>query len=110
MERTVKTVLKTADSVLAKARSEAKGQDPGVLAVIDEVAAAVRDARQDMRRPGRRTSIAEITYRFRQRVDAASRGLVDADVAAPRPTSPSSSGPTAATPRTPACRCSTTPR
>lgn len=81
VERTVKTVLKTADSVLAKARSEAKGQDPEVLAVIDEAAAAVRDARQDMRRPGRRTSIAEITYRFRRRVDEASRGLVDADVA-----------------------------
>ena len=55
VERTVETVLKTADSVLAKARSEAKGQDPGVLAAIDEAAAAVRDARQDMRRPGRRT-------------------------------------------------------
>ena len=52
-----------------------------MLAVIDEAAAAVRDARQDMRRPGRRTSIAEITYRFRRRVDEASRGLVDADVA-----------------------------
>ena len=54
VERTVKTVLKTADSVLVKARSEAKGQDPEVLAVIDEAAAAVRDARQDMRRPARR--------------------------------------------------------
>jgi cellulose synthase (UDP-forming) len=81
VERTVKSVLKTADSVLAKARSDAKDQGPGVLAALDQVAAAVRDARQDMRKPGRRTSIAEITYRFRQRVDEASQGLVDADVA-----------------------------
>jgi cellulose synthase (UDP-forming) len=81
VERTVKTVLKTADSVLAKARSEAKGQSPGMLAALDQVAAAVRDARQDMRKPVRRTSIAEITYRFRQRVDEASKGLVDADIA-----------------------------
>ena len=81
VERTVTTVLETADSVLAKARSEAKGQSPGMLAALDQVAAAVRDARQDMRKPVRRTSIAEITYRFRQRVDEASKGLVDADVA-----------------------------
>jgi cellulose synthase (UDP-forming) len=81
VERTVRSVLKTADSVLAKARAEAKGQGPGVLAALDQVAAAVRDARQDIRKPGRRTSISEITYRFRQRVDAASQGLVDADIA-----------------------------
>jgi len=80
VERTVTTVLETADSVLAKARSEAKGQSPGMLAAIDQVAAAVRDARRDVGKPGR-ASIAEITYRFRQRVDEASKGLVDADVA-----------------------------
>ena len=39
------TVLKTADSVLAKARSEAKGQDPAVLAV------ARRGGRRRARRP-----------------------------------------------------------
>jgi cellulose synthase (UDP-forming) len=81
VERAVRTVLRTADSVLAKARDEAKGQGPGVLAALDQVAAAVRDAREDMRKRGRRTSISEITHRFRQRLDAASQGLVDADAA-----------------------------
>ena len=81
VERSVRQVLRTADTVLKKAREEAKGQGPGVLAAIDQVAAAVHDARKDLRKAGRRTSIGEITYRFRQRVDAASKGLVDADVA-----------------------------
>lgn len=81
VERSVKSVLGTADTMLKKAREEAKGQGPGVLAALDQVAAAVRDAKKDVRKAGRRTSIGEITYRFRQRVDAASKGLVDADVA-----------------------------
>lgn len=82
VERTVRRVLRTSGSVLRKAREEAKQHGPGVLAALDQVEAAVDDARQEVRTAGRRTSIAEITYRFRQRVDAASRGLVDTDVVA----------------------------
>lgn len=81
VERTVRQVLRTADAVLKKAREEAEGQGPGVLAALDQVGAAVRDAQKEVRKAGRRTSIGEITYRFRQRVDVASKGLVDADVA-----------------------------
>lgn len=82
VERTVRRVLRTAETVLRKARQEAKEHGPGVLAALDQVEAAVGDARKEMRETGRRTSIAEITYRFRQRVDVASRGLVDADFVA----------------------------
>ncbi len=82
VERSVRSVLRTADQVLARARREARDQGPGVLAALDQVGAAVRDARREVRAAGRRTSLSEITYRFRHRVDEASRGLVEADVAA----------------------------
>jgi cellulose synthase len=78
VEQTFRSVLTTADIVLAKARDEAKGQGPSVLAALGEVAAAVFDARQELRKPGRRAPIDEVTHRFRLRVDAASQGLVDA--------------------------------
>lgn len=82
VERSIRTVLRTADDVLAKARKDARGQGPAVLAALDQVGAAVRDARKEVRDIGRGTSMSEVTYRFRKRVDAASRGVVDADVAA----------------------------
>lgn len=86
VERSIRNVLRTADHVLLKARNEATQQGPAVLAALDQVGAAVRDARSEVRDSGRRTpeslSMSEITYRFRQRVDAASRGLVDSDIAA----------------------------
>lgn len=82
VERSIRAVLRTADDVMAKARKDARGQGPAVLAALDQVGAAVRDARKEVREVGRGTSISEVTYRFRKRVDAASRGVVDADVAA----------------------------
>jgi cellulose synthase (UDP-forming) len=84
VEKSVRSVLRTADTLVEKARREAAGQGAAVQLALDEVAAAVAQARRDVRRGGRRTSIAEITYRFRQRVDAASRGMVGAEVAALR--------------------------
>ncbi|MBA3906805.1 MAG: glycosyltransferase, partial [Pseudonocardiales bacterium] len=41
VERSVKSVLRTADTVLKKAREEAKEQGPAVLAALDQVGAAV---------------------------------------------------------------------
>ncbi len=80
VERGIRQVLRTAGRLLATARREARGQGPHVLAALDAVADAVDLARRELR--AGRSSIAEVTYRFRRRVDRASQGLVDADVAA----------------------------
>jgi cellulose synthase (UDP-forming) len=80
VEKSIKNVLKTADSLLRKARKEAAQQGPTVVGALDKVREAVAQARTEL--SNRRTSFSEVTYRFRNRVDEASRGLVDADFAA----------------------------
>lgn len=77
VERSIKHVLRTADTLLRKARREAAQQGPAVIGALDKVREATAQARSEL--GNRRASFAEITYRFRQRVDEASRGLVDAD-------------------------------
>ena len=80
VERSLRQVLRTSDSLLSTARREAAGQGPEVRVALDKVSEAVRQARRELGSP--RSSFSEVTYRFRQRVDEASRGVVDADVAA----------------------------
>ncbi len=80
VERSLRQVLRTSDSLLSKARREAAGQGPEVRAALDRVSEAVGQARRELGSP--RSSFSEVTYRFRQRVDEASRGVVDADLAA----------------------------
>jgi cellulose synthase (UDP-forming) len=80
VEKSIKNVLKTADTLLRKARKDAAQQGPTVIGALDKVRTAVSQARSEL--SNRRTSFSEVTYRFRQRVDEASRGLVDADFAA----------------------------
>ncbi|GAA4682976.1 glycosyltransferase [Pseudonocardia yuanmonensis] len=80
VERSVTQVLRTADTLLARAGREARDQGPEVHAALERVRTAVGLARTEMR--SRRSSLSEVTYRFRQRVDEASRSLVEADVAA----------------------------
>ncbi|MEU7814425.1 glycosyltransferase [Pseudonocardia sp. NPDC049154] len=80
VERSLRQVLRTSDSLLSTARREAAGQGPEVRVALDKVSEAVGQARRELGSP--RSSFSEVTYRFRQRVDEASRGVVDADVAA----------------------------
>jgi cellulose synthase (UDP-forming) len=77
VERAVAEALQTARGVLARARREAAGQPPAVLAALDQVAAAVEQARAEVRAG---EPVSEVTYRFQRRVDDASRGLVAADL------------------------------
>ncbi|GAA2871774.1 glycosyltransferase [Pseudonocardia halophobica] len=80
VERSIAQILRTADSLLDTAEREARDHGPEVLRAVDAVRTAVGLARTEMR--SRDTSLSEVTYRFRQRVDEASRGLVEADIAA----------------------------
>lgn len=80
VEKSIKNVLRTADALLRKARKEAAQQGPAVVGALAEVRTAVAQARREL--GNRRSSFSEVTYRFRQRVDEASRHLVDADFAA----------------------------
>src|SRR6185312_11397911 len=80
VEKSIKSVLRTADTLLRKARKEASQQGPAVVGALAEVRTAVAQARREL--GNRRSSFSEVTYRFRQRVDEASRHLVDADFAA----------------------------
>jgi cellulose synthase (UDP-forming) len=66
--------------LLSQARKEAADQGPEVRAALDKVTEAVGQARREL--GNTRSSYSEVTYRFRQRVDEASRGVVDADLAA----------------------------
>jgi cellulose synthase (UDP-forming) len=73
----VARALRTADRVLARAR---RGLDPtqtGARAALEQVVEAVARARAELRDG---TALADVTYRFQQRVDAAARAVVAADV------------------------------
>ncbi|WP_439032583.1 glycosyltransferase family 2 protein [Gordonia terrae] len=73
--------LRTARSVLKTTRKQVGRENPLALSALDAVDEAVRDARTELKK---REPLADITYRFQQRVDSAARGLVEADVSAMR--------------------------
>ncbi|WP_238419033.1 glycosyltransferase family 2 protein [Gordonia sp. 'Campus'] len=73
--------LRTARSVLKTTRKQVGRGNPVASAALDAVDEAVRDARTELKK---REPLADITYRFQQRVDSAARGLVEADVSAMR--------------------------
>ncbi|OUS91755.1 glycosyltransferase family 2 protein [Rhodococcus sp. NCIMB 12038] len=77
VERDVQRALRTAAKVVTKARAELPGDQRKIAEVLDEVTEAVHSARKELRgdRP-----VADVTYDFQQRVDAAARTIVDADV------------------------------
>nr|WP_225443492.1 glycosyltransferase family 2 protein [Lolliginicoccus lacisalsi] len=81
VETDIRRALRTAGKVIDKARADLDGTSPQSRAALDTVRAAVRTAQEDLRE-GR--AFAEITYDFQQRVDAAAREVVDADVRAMR--------------------------
>ncbi|WP_152190375.1 glycosyltransferase family 2 protein [Georgenia satyanarayanai] len=74
----VEDALDAAGRIVRRARRDATAHGPAVVAALDAVAAAVTTAR---RRARAGEELGSVTYDFRRAVDAASRALVDADVA-----------------------------
>lgn len=81
VEDGVRRTLYTSRKILKKARAQAESARPHIRAALDSVDQAVRDARRQLRD---QEPLADITYSFQQRVDAAARSIVDADVTAMR--------------------------
>ncbi|OFJ51913.1 glycosyltransferase [Mycolicibacterium grossiae] len=81
IEEGVKRTLYTARKMLDQADEQVGTEAPEVSAALDSVRQAVRDARRRMRD---REPLADITYEFQARVDAAARSIVDADVSSMR--------------------------
>jgi cellulose synthase (UDP-forming) len=82
VRKALERTLRTADDVLKQARRAAgKEEGPAVVAALDQVGAAVRDARAEL---AAGEPYSEITYRFQRRVEAASAGIVNADMEALR--------------------------
>lgn len=79
VEDGVRRTLRTASKVLDRARIET--DEPSVRAALDSVRAAVVRAREDLRAE---IPIADVTFEFQQRVDAAARAVVEADADAMR--------------------------
>ncbi|MBC2644195.1 MULTISPECIES: glycosyltransferase [unclassified Rhodococcus (in: high G+C Gram-positive bacteria)] len=77
VERDVQRALRTAAKVVTKARAELNSDQEKIADVLEEVTEAVHSAREELR--GNR-SLADVTYDFQQRVDAAARRIVDTDV------------------------------
>lgn len=79
VEVSVNRALRTSKAVLAKATKQLTPADEHLRASLDEVAYDVGRAQRELRRG---LAIADVTYRFQQRVDAISRGLVESDMRA----------------------------
>jgi cellulose synthase (UDP-forming) len=79
IERAVHETVGAAERILRSARRSAASQGAQVAAALDELEAAVDGARAGL---WLGEPIAEITYAFQQRVEAASRTAVSADLAA----------------------------
>lgn len=77
IEDGVKRTLYAANKMLKKTRSQVGREQTEVLAALDEVRHAVADTRAHLKE---KRPLAEVTYEFQQRVDAAARRVVEADV------------------------------
>jgi cellulose synthase (UDP-forming) len=79
IEISVNRALRTSRAVLARATKQLTPADEHLRTSLEHVAYDVGRAQRDLRRG---LAIADVTYRFQQRIDAISRGLVESDVAA----------------------------
>ncbi|WP_099025526.1 glycosyltransferase [Mycolicibacterium palauense] len=79
VEDGVSRTVYAAEKILKKARRQAGSDEPHVRAALDSVREAVREARAQLRHEH---PLAEITFEFQQRVDAATRTLVESDMSA----------------------------
>lgn len=77
VERDVKRTLAAADTIIRRAKKTAGQGDLVIRTALDGVGLAVDNA---WRAVDRGLPLGDITYRFREQVDAASRSLVEADV------------------------------
>ena len=73
----VSRALRTADRVLARARRSLDPTQTQARAALEQVVEAVARARTELRDGA---ALADVTYRFQQRVDAAAQAVVEADV------------------------------
>ncbi|OBF09715.1 glycosyltransferase family 2 protein [Mycobacterium sp. ACS4331] len=81
VEDGIKRTLYAAKRILKQAEKQVPSDHPEVAAALEAVRTAVVDARRQLRDD---TPLADITYQFQQRVDAAARSVVEADVVAMR--------------------------
>lgn len=78
LDRSVASALRAASRVIDKARTNPAASDPAVARALDDVAAAVKEARDELRA---QKPLGEVTYRLHRRVDAATQSIVASDVA-----------------------------
>lgn len=81
VEEGVKRTLYTARRILKHAAAQNMSDQPELKAALASVQQAVREARRQLHD---KQPLAEITFEFQQRVDAAARSVVDRDVSAMR--------------------------
>jgi cellulose synthase (UDP-forming) len=81
VEIAVNRALRTSKAVLAKAVKQLSPADEHLRSSLDLVAYDIGRAQRELRRG---EAIADVTFRFQQRVDAISRGLVESDLSALR--------------------------
>ena len=79
VERAVREALDAADKVLRGARKGAVQQGPAVVKAVEDLRNAVWLARKEL---AAGEPVSEVTYRFQQHVDDASRAIVEADLSA----------------------------
>jgi cellulose synthase (UDP-forming) len=77
IEEGIEQSLNAAKAVLKKTRKQVRKDNPEALVALDAVDEAVRLARADLKA---KAPLADVTYKFQQRVDAAARGLVESDM------------------------------
>lgn len=81
IEDGIRRTLYTAKKILKSAHKQVGAEQPQVQDALNSVDLAVAQARSSLRED---KPLADITYEFQQRVDAAARAVVDADVSAMR--------------------------
>lgn len=81
IEDGIRRTLYTAKKILKSAQAQSDADQPQVHQALESVQHAVREARAQLRQE---KPLADITYEFQQKVDAAARCVVDADVSAMR--------------------------
>jgi cellulose synthase (UDP-forming) len=77
VEEAIRRTLRTSDKVLARALRSPEAQSPNVARALEDVRAAVAEARRAL---AAEEPLSEITFRFQQRAEEASRAMVAADV------------------------------
>jgi cellulose synthase (UDP-forming) len=75
---TVQQALKAADKLVAKARTDHRMAGEHVDRALEDVGSAVRSARRQL---AEKRPVANVTYDFQRKVDAAARSVVTVDVA-----------------------------